>query len=245
MPRGSFGATKNMDIRIPEELRKIFPQIDGRGYKAYKVLQGKIFDYSPFRLKFEHVQGDPYAAPSRISVSIDLSATGFSGSLFDTPARKLAFEDYLLRTVHRQIKPLSALVRGSGKSGLISVMPPSQKILQRNALLVLGKTLQLVMFAGLPADGRRVSGKECLRMFAEVLPRLWADSLLASSLNLAELKRHIHTLEDYHALRGWLEKNNWVSFIANGSLTARASGISDQPLEEGGGYVVSARGGPA
>ncbi len=51
-------------------LRHLLQQIDGRGYKAYKQLQGN-YDFATFQLSIDHVQGDPFAQPSRISILIE------------------------------------------------------------------------------------------------------------------------------------------------------------------------------
>jgi len=224
-----------MKPRIPEDLKQAILEIDGRGYKAYKCLQGRSYDFAPFRVTFEHVQGDAYAPPSRISVSVGLAAAGFADeTLYESSTRTLAFEDFLLRSVHRRVQSLRTGVRGTGKSGLIDVMRPSQKILKRTALLVTEGKIRLIMFAGLPADGRRVSGRACLSMFAETLPALWAQSLLAPPVDMSALQGHIGALEDYEALRDLLAARRWAAFVANDSLLPRASGISDRPLETGG-----------
>ena len=41
--------------------------IDGQGYKAYKRLRG-TWAFPDFTLHVDHVQGDPFAAPSRVRV---------------------------------------------------------------------------------------------------------------------------------------------------------------------------------
>ena len=50
------------------ELSGILSRIDGKGYKAYKDLQGKTFHFGEFDLIFHYVQGDPFASPSMVSV---------------------------------------------------------------------------------------------------------------------------------------------------------------------------------
>ncbi len=217
---------------VPETLHRLLTSLDRKGYKAYKALQGRSFDFSPFRVTFEHVQGDPFAAPSRISVSLDAAAAGFSPSYFSTPVRRLALEDHLLRGVNDYLQRMKFSVRGSGKSGVVSVQVPGQKVLKRSALLVDGGRLTLVQFAGLPAQGRTILGQECLRLFSDLLPPLWQATLLADSLDLSRLDRAVHTLEDYDVLQAALRKNDWVSFVANGSILPRASGVSDRPLRK-------------
>lgn len=223
-----------MNLEIPSNLKQEILSLDGRGYKAYKVLQGKSFSYGPFTVKFEHVQGDSFAQPTRLSVSIGMDSAGFAPSLYSTPTRRLALEDHLLRRVTHCIKANRVRVNGSGKSGDIQAQKPGQKILKRNGMLVEGERLQLIMFAGLPAQGRTVLGKECLKLFATALPPIWYNSLIASSLDENELNRAIETLEDYESLQAELNKNGWTAFVANGSNLPRISGASDRPLPEGG-----------
>ena len=45
-----------------QELKKQLRQIDHKGYKAYKVLEGE-YDFGAYRLCIDHVQGDPFATP--------------------------------------------------------------------------------------------------------------------------------------------------------------------------------------
>ena len=223
-----------MKLEVPESLKEHLQSIDGRGYKAYKILQGQSFQFPPFQVTFEHVQGDPFAFPSRLSVSVDLTLAGFSPSLYETATQRLAFEDHLLRELHRNIVQTKVKIRGSGKSGQVRVQVPSQKVIKRNAVLVDGNRLQSIVFAGLPGDGRKILGKECLRLFEEVLAPLWAQSLLASSLELSDLQHSLNTLDDYLALQRELVIRGWVAFVANGSLLPRSSGVSDAPLKKGG-----------
>ena len=101
---------------IPSDLKQEIISLDGKGYKAYKSLQGKSFDYDPFTIRFEHVQGDSFAQPTRLSISIGVDEAGFLPSLFNNPTRKLALEDHLLRRVNYFISANKTRVKGSGKS---------------------------------------------------------------------------------------------------------------------------------
>ena len=215
---------------IPPALKQEILSLDGKGYKAYKFFEGKSFDYGPFTIRFEHVQGDSFAQPTRLSISVALDEAGFPLSLFNNPTRALALEDHLLRRVSHLITVSKIRVKGSGKSGKVQVQVPGQKILKRSGMLVKGSRLQLIMFAGLPAQGRTVLGKECLKLFSEVLPPIWHKSLIASSINEEKLNRAVETLEDYQFLQSELKKNNWVAFVANGSNLPRSSGAKDTPL---------------
>jgi len=66
-------------IRHAQELRKTLGRIDGRGYKAYKDIEG-VYDYPEgFTLFVDHVQGDPFASPSRLRVRVTAGQAGFPG----------------------------------------------------------------------------------------------------------------------------------------------------------------------
>ena len=43
--------------------------IDRKGYPAYKGTSG-IYDFGNYFLQIDHVQGDPFASPSKLSIKI-------------------------------------------------------------------------------------------------------------------------------------------------------------------------------
>lgn len=218
----------------PQELANQITSLDGKGYKSYKILQGKSFAFGLFDLTFEHVQGDPFAAPSRLSIKIELQSAGFAKSHYENPLRKLALEDHLLREVNHRTQQCQRKIKGSGRSGEIAVQAPGQKIIRRSGLQIKNDTLILTLFAGLPGDGRRVLAKECVKLFSEILPPVWEECLLAKSLDMNKAQQALEALEDYSALSQLLNQNHWASFVSDGSLLPRASGISDLPLKNGG-----------
>ena len=218
----------------PQELLNQITSLDGKGYKTYKNLQGKSFSFGLFQMTFNHVQGDPFAVPSRLSIKVELASAGFSNSHYNSPLRKLALEDYLLREVDRHVQQCRGKVKGSGRSGEVAVQSPGQKIIRRSGMQIKNDSLTLTLFAGLPGDGRRVLAKECVKLFSEILPPVWEESLLAKSLDMNRVQRALDTLEDYSALSQLLAQNHWASFMADGSLLPRASGVSDLPLKKGG-----------
>ena len=221
-------------MSAPKEIINQITSLDGKGYKAYKALQGKKFIFNLFELTFEHVQGDPYAAPSRLSIKIELEKAGFAKSHYENPVRKLALEDHLLRIVSLQTLKCRGKIKGSGRSGEIAVQSPGQKVIRRSGLQIKKDQVILTLFAGLPGDGRSVMARDCVKLFSEILPPVWEESLLAKSLDMKKVQQAIETLEDYSRLNQLLTENQWASFVADGSLLPRSSGVSDLPLESGG-----------
>ena len=96
-----------------DDLGALLGRIDGRGYKAYKDLQGR-WDFGTFLLHIDHVQGDPFAAPSRLCAEIDLDTWGFSADLFSSPLRRIALGDYLAR-----LGPIKISSDSSAFSGVV------------------------------------------------------------------------------------------------------------------------------
>jgi len=117
-------------MKSSEELRKNLRAIDHRSYPAYKSLAGG-YSFGKYILNIEHVQGDPFAAPSRLSVEVAHKVAGFPESYYESKWDKTALEDYLLRRFHRQVDKFCFQAKGSGKSGIITVSRCGQEILER------------------------------------------------------------------------------------------------------------------
>ncbi|RLB08160.1 MAG: ATPase [Deltaproteobacteria bacterium] len=215
-----------------EDLRRIINRIDGRGYKAYKDIKGD-YDFGPYRLVIDHVQGDPFAAPSRVRVRLPMERTGFPHDLWDKRVRRIAFCDYLARQFHRAIRRWSKGHRGMGKSGLIDIDVGGQEILERNAVLIDGTDLEVRFVVGLPAAGRTILGREALGIFFEEIPQVVNGSLFYRSIDQAGVRRHVDVAEDQEVMRDLLEEKGLVSFVAEGSVLPRRSGVDDRPLEAG------------
>ncbi|HOV43509.1 MAG TPA: ABC-ATPase domain-containing protein, partial [Syntrophothermus lipocalidus] len=78
------------------DLVKILSWIKGRGYKAYQEIRGS-YEMGTHLLYIDHVQGDPFASPSRVRVQVPLSRAGFPDYLLDGIERKVALGDILAR----------------------------------------------------------------------------------------------------------------------------------------------------
>ena len=74
------------------ELRHRLQRIDGAGYKAYQDLRGE-YRCERFMLFIDHVQGDPFASPSRIRVRVLQPEAGFPEYFYNNPERCIALGD--------------------------------------------------------------------------------------------------------------------------------------------------------
>jgi len=59
-----------------ERLKELLKKIDRKGYKAYKTLTGS-YEFPRFTLFIDHVQGDPFAIPSKIRMVVNQTWLAF------------------------------------------------------------------------------------------------------------------------------------------------------------------------
>ena len=216
-------------MKSKEELNRILRRIDNRGYKAYKDIKG-VYDFGDYTLLIDHVQGDPYAAPSRIRILVPQSVSNIPGDLITTKVRRIAVEDYLTREFHRAITDIVKGNRGIGKSGFIGIDCGGQEVLERSSMFVDSKCVEARFFIGLPARGRTILGREARDMFFEEVPEIVKRSLLYKNLEPERLKRHVYVVEDQNYIRDRLKQRGLTAFAANDSVLPRRSGIDDRPM---------------
>ncbi len=210
-----------------KNLSKLISSIDGKGYKAYKILEGKTFFNKEISIKVLHVQGDPFATPSVLEIS---TGNTFPNHFLSQKHRKTALEDFLTRRAYKNAA-LFSQKSGTGHSGVISVPKPSQEVLERSTLTVYPDKVALRVYVGLPAYGRRISGKNALKLFENAF-LLGEKTLLSKNYADSELMSVITLSDEQEFIRKEMKKRKIVAFVANGSILPRKSGISDLPLSE-------------
>jgi len=166
-------------------------RLDGRGYPAFKDIRGEV-KADTFTLLIDHVQGDPFAAPSRLRVRVPMDVAGFPPDTYENHVRRVALRDYLARGFSQASHAASANL-GSGKSGLIAMDPPGQEILERSSIVVTDTLVEARFVLGLPARGRRVLGRQAVVMLCEKIPAIVRQSLLYASLPAEDLDAHLDT----------------------------------------------------
>ena len=209
-------------------LAKKLEQIDGKGYKAYKQIQGS-YKFPDFELLIDYVQGDPFASPSKIRILIARSKTAFLQKWTNSRQRKIRCEDMIVREVFQAISNLKNNVRGSGKSGLIMIDKPGQKVLERTAVQIGENDITVCLSIGLPAQGRTILGKEAKKIFFQLLPEILRHSVF--SVKGKDIEGAIQLCDQQMAIRSYMKERGIIAFIANNSILPRASGVSDQPLK--------------
>lgn len=211
------------------ELETLLMSINRRSYPAYKELKGSYI-FSDFQLNIEHVQGDPFASPSRVSIYLKRSQANFPEAYYESKHKRIALQDYLIRKFANAVNQYAFQAKGSGKSGLIRVSRCGQEVLERSALGITNGELLVRFEVGFPANGRTINALELKKIFFEYLPSIVRKTLYYKNCRKDELKAVIELAEDQQFIREELKKRDLVAFVANGSILPRESGISQKPM---------------
>lgn len=220
-------------MNTAQDLKEILRRIEERPYPAYKDTRG-TYAFGPFLLSIDHVQGDPFAAPSDVSVLV--KDPGFPSDILRTRQTRIAAEDRILRffgqALHRQSRP----GKGSGKSGKLSVTRPGQEILERTSCHLYEDGSVRVRFnIGFPANGRRILARELERILFATLPTVVNESLIYKNYTpkmKEELQETWQLAMDQTAIRDQLKVLDLAAFVADGSILPRESGVSQKPMQE-------------
>ncbi len=217
-------------MKNKNDLRQSLLSIDHRGYPAYKSLRGE-YDFGEYVLSIDHVQGDPFASPSNLSVRMPMEKAGFPEKYWREEYACIALEDRLLRRFSEEIGRYSFKAKGSGKSGLIGTSRPGQEILRRSALAVTEKAVTAWFEVGFPANGRTINARELEKILFEFLPPAVVKCLYYRNWDKKILEHSYELAVDQDYIRRELPNRKLTAFLAEGSILPRMSGISGKPLQ--------------
>lgn len=217
-------------MKNSEELRQQLRSINRKSYPAYKGLKG-LYHFGNYILSIDHVQGDPFASPSHVSIQISHRDAGFPVEYYKDTLTGTTLCDYLTRQFEKQVSQYSFRAKGSGKSGLLTASHCGQEILSRTACEITEKGITARFFVGFPANGRTINATELEKILFDFLPVCIQKSFFYSSFNAKELQNYIELAEDQEFIRQTLPAKNLCAFIADGSILPRESGISSRPMK--------------
>ncbi len=223
-------------MKDSEVLKKELDRIDGKSYRLYKEIAGE-YDFGSFVLCIDHVQGDPFASPSRIRVIVDQNIAKFPKEIFNNKNKNTAVADYLTREFYYNINKYSQKVLGSGKSGLIAISKCPQEILNRTSIIIDENKIEARFYIGFPARGRSVLSRELAKILYNIIPNIVEKTLIYKNINPAKLISRVTLVEDQEHIRMELNSRGLVAFIANGSMLPRESGVSTKALCGGIAFV--------
>ena len=228
-------------MKTAEDLRQLLYQINRKSYPAYKQTKGS-YSFPGYTLNIDHVQGDPFAAPSKVSVQVAGKQAGFPTDLYSSRETRVALQDHLIRLFHQKIDKFNFRAKGSGKSGLISISRCQQEVLDRTACRISPSTGEVLvrLEVGFPANGRTINSTELIRILYEFLPVCVKESLYYKNLDAARLRAVRDLAEDQAYIRSQLPILGLTAFVANGSILPRESGVSSRPMAKAVPFVSPA-----
>ena len=213
-----------------QQLRQQLSSIHRKSYPAYKTLKG-IYDFKHFLLSIDHVQGDPFASPSHLSIQVPAKIAAFPAFCFSAKNIRIAVQDYILRKFSQQLSIYNFKAKGSGKSGSISTSVCGQKVLERTACEISSDFVTVRFTVRFPANGRTINAFELEKILFEFLPSCVEKSLLYKNLSPKAVESVVFLAKDQEFLRQELKKHQLVAFVANHSILPRESGISQKPMK--------------
>jgi len=180
------------------------------------------YAFEGWSLVVDHVQADPFAAPSRIRAIVDSRTADLPEGVFRSPARERAARDFIARAFRSAVRDEKALGIDAGQ----------QTVLDRTAVLFTDDGVELRLTLNLPARGRTILGHQARKLICDLLPEAVLEAATAQRLDLEALEQHMAAVEDQEALRRALPAHNLVAFVGNDAILARQSGIDDHPLKD-------------
>ena len=217
-------------MQSSRELQNQLRSIDHKSYPAYKALRGS-YQFDGYQLNIDHVQGDPFAAPSHVSVFVPASVAAFPEYAVKNDLTRQALSDFLARQFAKQVNQYTFKAKGSGKSGLISVTQCGQEVLYRTACEVTNKGITARFAVGFPANGRTINARELEKILFEYLPVCVTQAFSYKNLNAKAVQAAIELAEDQDYSRKQLDTIGLVAFVADHAVLPRESGISSKPMK--------------
>ena len=211
-------------------LREYLSKIDNKGYKFYKNIKGK-YAFPLYNLYLDHIQGDPFASPSYVRISVPMERTFFPKEFLQNKERKIALSDFLGRKIREGIGKFGKGVRGTGKSGLIWIEAGGQEIMERTSVLITEEKIETRFRIGLPAHARRIDSRIAIELFFNEIPKIMNYALVYDKNDYEKIKKFLELFEDANFIRKELSDRSLVAFVGDGAILPRKSGISSLPLE--------------
>ena len=199
--------------------------LNGKNYGLYKSLADKPWDFGDFVLEFLHVQGDPFAPPSRLVVRAGLSTLGYASEWGSSFERRLALSDFLMRRLGRLVQE-----RYPGKDAAIVFDTAGPEMLVRNSLWIDNGELRACLQVRLPGEGRKIQAEEAAEILTMVMPDLVSAGLYYNKGDESAMQEHYRVLAERREILAELDRRGLCAFVPDGAVLPRASGLSEMPL---------------
>lgn len=200
--------------------------LSGKNYGLYKSLAEKPWDFGDFVLEFIHVQGDPYAPPSRAVLKAALSMLGYTSEWGGSFERRLALSDFLYRKLGRLVQE-----RFPGKDAAVLFDTAGPEMLVRNSLWIDNGEIRVCLQVRLPGEGRKIQAELAAEILTMVMPDLVSAGLYYNKGDEPAMQEHYRVLAERKEILEQLDGRGLCAFVPDGAVLPRASGLSEMPLE--------------
>ena len=217
-------------MKSSNDLHASLRAIDHKGYPAYKSLAGS-YQFENFILCIDHVQGDPFASPSSLHIEVLHSYAKFPEEYYVNQNYRIALQDHLIRLFAAKFEAYQFKVKGSGKSGLMSITRCGQEVLERSACQITNDRIIVRFHVGFPAFGRTISAGELEKILFDFLPDCIEHTFFYQNINQQKVKQALFLYDDQEALRRILKQEKLAAFVADEAVLPRKSGVSDLPMK--------------
>lgn len=207
--------------------------LNGKNYGLYKSLAEKPWDFGDFVLEFLHVQGDPYAPASRVTIRAKLQILGYATEWGSSFERRLALSDFLHRKLSRLVQE-----KYPDKDAAVIFDVAGPEMLVRNSLWIDNGELRACLQVKLPGDGRKIQAELAAEILTMVLPDLVSAGLYYDRSDEGALQEHYRVLAERKEILSQLDAQGLCAFVPDGAVLPRASGLSEMPLEKAIPFVA-------
>lgn len=207
--------------------------LNGKNYGLYKSLAEKPWDFGDFVLEFLHVQGDPYAPASRVTIRAKLQILGYAAEWGGSFERRLALSDFLHRKLSRLVQE-----KYPDKDAAVIFDVAGPEMLVRNSLWIDNGELRACLQVKLPGDGRKIQAELAAEILTMVLPDLVSAGLYYDKSDEGALQEHYRILAERKEILSQLDAQELCAFVPDGAVLPRASGLSEMPLEKAIPFVA-------
>lgn len=219
-----------------KEFIDIIEGIDGKPCSEFSKLSGD-FDFSRYVVKVGRASIEDGMVPATIRIPQIIA--GFPSDLFETPIRRMALEDYLIRNLAMAISEMSSFDEDGLARRNISIPVPGQKILPRTSMVVSDEYIEAHLGIRIPTRNGLIDGEIVESIFFEEMQELVVDSLIYCNLDFDELTSFLDIMEDAGRIRQLLASQGLIGFIGEGALLRRDPYSDDVDLLQPGLEVAN------
>ncbi len=220
-------------------LNQLISTLADRPFHQVQALKDD-YDFPGFNFRLIRVQRSPGAHPASIaSVTVSRHDSAIPEAFLQAEDGKLAVADFLIRRFRQGIDRFALQNRGKEGSGSFHTVELSQKMLERDSVLIDQAAIELRFMISLPAKGPGggvFDAEQALIMMNQELPAIVDATFFYDRYDeqtRAQLEQFVDVLTTRTVISRFMQEHRLVVFIADGARLPRNSGIDDRPASGG------------